>query len=99
MMTGGFGFYHLDIMIKTNKRRQMDKTGHCSCKSADTQEDMSPCSATPMLVTGHGCGAEEVMVIRIRCDHWASQVRRDSGHNADRLRPITATGDTSRAAN
>ena len=48
------GFYHLDIMIRTNKR-QMDKTGHCSCKSADTQEDMSPCSAwfrlRPIVVT------------------------------------------------
>ena len=84
-------------MIKTNKRQQMDKTGHRSCKSADTQEDMSPCSASP--ITGHcrGCGAEEVMIVgRIRCYHWVSQLRRDSGHNADRLRPITATGDTTR---
>ena len=37
----------------------MDKTGHCSCKSADTQEDMSPCSGWPMMVTDTRMWAEE----------------------------------------
>ena len=61
------GFYHLDIMIRTNKR-QMDKTGHCSCKFADTQEDMSPCSVRfrlrPILVTDTDVGLMMVMMIR-----------------------------------
>ena len=59
------GFYHLDVMIRTNKRQQMDKTGHCSCKSADTQEDMSPCFTwlRAIMVTDTDVGRMIVMMM------------------------------------
>ena len=79
-----------DIMIKTKKSQKMYKTGHCSCKFADTQEDMSPCSAWPMMMVtdtrvwaeeGDGDPDEMLSLLSL-----ASPLGRDPGHNGDSLR-------------